>query len=137
MWKLLTWRSGATGLRQCRELWAPLFGSTFHKSFHGGSKVPLSSVCTRGDDKAKSSKKLKKRKVALVLGYIGTNYRGLQAQAGEKAGELDDTTVEKYAVEEILTKALHASGFLAPTNNLERSNISRSSRIFPETVAYF
>jgi tRNA pseudouridine(38-40) synthase len=59
-----------------------------------------------------------KRKLALVVSYVGSNYHGLQAQ---KDG--------KYkTVEAELAAALYSIGAILPTNDLQRIDWSRSSR---------
>lgn len=59
-----------------------------------------------------------KRKLALVVSYVGSNYHGLQAQKDSKYN----------TVEAELATALYSIGAILPTNDLQRIDWSRSSR---------
>lgn len=73
---------------------------------------------------AKVPKDRKKRRVALVLGYVGTNYSGLQ-KSETGPGEADVVTIES-----VLEKALFDSGYIRESNygDLEKIGWARCSR---------
>ena len=61
-----------------------------------------------------------KRKVALVISYVGSNYHGLQLNPNKNENI-------KFIEGELL-QALYSIGAILPTNNLDRIDWSRSSR---------
>ena len=74
--------------------------------------------------------KASKRKLALVIGYVGTPYHGLQRPNRKEAAGGDEAITVVPTVEEDLERALNAAGFIADFNmgDLSRLNWSRASR---------
>lgn len=73
---------------------------------------------------AKMPKDRKKRRVALVLGYVGTNYSGLQKS------ETGPDEADVMTIESVLEKALFDSGYIRESNygDLEKIGWARCSR---------
>jgi tRNA pseudouridine(38-40) synthase len=85
--------------------------------YHASSAVRLPSENSQSEE---TKEKWPKRKIALVMGYVGTKYSGLQMDA-------NSTLV---TIESELEKSLHKIGCISDTNHKLLSKIgwSRSSR---------